>query len=116
MSAPEVDIISDIAPGLSPVTALHFGRVQVMLFRSHLADFAEEDLVYAMENAADVLGEEACLIVAPDETSVAICTFPVGLMMMEWGNCDMLTGNAFSRHSCLCICNAQQRNQVGKPS
>jgi hypothetical protein len=51
MSTLDVDTISDIAPGLSPVTALHYGRIQVMLFRSHLADFAEEDLVYAMDNS-----------------------------------------------------------------
>nr|CCD57786.1 putative_mat-A3_protein [Neurospora africana] len=90
MSTLDVDAISDIAPGLSPVTALHYGRIQVMLFRSHLVDFAEEDLVYAMDNSVAVFGEEALLMVAPDETSIAICTYPVGLMMMEWGNWDIL--------------------------
>ncbi|KAL0468716.1 mating type protein [Neurospora intermedia] len=90
MSALDVEAITDIAPGLSPVTAIHYGRIQVMLFRSHLAEFAEEDLVYAMDNSVVVFGEEALLMVAPDESSIAICTYPVGLMMMEWGNWDIL--------------------------
>ncbi|KAJ4415823.1 Metastasis-associated protein mta3 [Neurospora sp. IMI 360204] len=90
MSTLDLDTISDIAPGLSPVTAIRYGRIQVMLFRSHLADFVEEDLVYAMDNSVAVFGEDALLMVAPDETSIAICTYPVGLVMMEWGNWDIL--------------------------
>lgn len=51
MEALDVEIIGEIAPGLRPITAIEYGRVQVMLFRSHLAEFSEEHLVFAMDNS-----------------------------------------------------------------
>lgn len=51
MSVADIALISQIAPGPAPVTALRNGKPEVILFRSHLVDFDDEDLFFAMENA-----------------------------------------------------------------